>query len=152
MKNNLEKKHPQLSKEWDKEKNGNKLPRDFQPASNKYAWWICPICDHGWNAKISNRSVLKRGCPVCANKVVAPGKNDLATTHPKLASEWHPSKNDHLTPEQVTYGSAKKRFGGNAQKIMNTKHRFSTEHMVQNAQNAIQVGRLLSLNKQLFIM
>ena len=108
MKNNLEKEHPQLSKEWDKEKNGNKLPRDFQPASNKYAWWICPICDHGWNAKISNRSVLKRGCPVCANKVVAPGKNDLATTHPKLASEWHPSKNDHLTPEQVTYGSAKK--------------------------------------------
>ena len=38
---------------------------------------------------------------------VLPGYNDLATTNPELAKEWHPTKNGSLTPEQVTAGSHK---------------------------------------------
>ncbi len=34
--------------------------------------------------------------------------NDLATTHPALAAEWHPTLNGDLTPDQVTRGSGKK--------------------------------------------
>lgn len=106
--NNLELAFPELSKEWDKEKNGDKLPSNFKPASNKYAWWLCSSCGHSWSTKISNRSSLGRGCPLCSNKAVVMGKNDLATTHPYLSKEWHPTNNKNLTPAEVTYGSGKK--------------------------------------------
>lgn len=36
------------------------------------------------------------------------GINDLATTHPQLAEEWHPSRNGDLSPREVSYGMAKK--------------------------------------------
>ena len=48
------------------------------------------------------------GCPYCANKLVYRGYNDLATTHPELAAEWHPTKNENLTPQDITFGSGKK--------------------------------------------
>lgn len=32
----------------------------------------------------------------------------LATVNPKLAAEWHPTKNGDLSPDQVTAGSGKK--------------------------------------------
>ena len=34
--------------------------------------------------------------------------NCLATTHPDLVKEWHPDKNENLTPEGFTAGSKKK--------------------------------------------
>ena len=105
---NLELDFPELSKEWDAGKNKGKLPSDFKPASNQYAWWLCSTCGHSWSTKISNRTSLGRGCPLCANTVVVEGKNDLATTHPCLSMEWHPTKNKQLTPKDVTYGSGKK--------------------------------------------
>ena len=37
---------------------------------------------------------------------MVPGVNDLATTHPKLAEEWHPTKNGDLHPTDVSYGRA----------------------------------------------
>ncbi|MHA3723751.1 zinc-ribbon domain-containing protein [Leucobacter sp. HY1910] len=33
------------------------------------------------------------------------GINDLATTHPALAAQWHPELNQELTPDQVSHGS-----------------------------------------------
>ena len=34
-----------------------------------------------------------------------PGFNDLASLHPQIAGQWHPSLNAPLTPDQVTAGS-----------------------------------------------
>jgi len=42
--------------------------------------------------------------------------NCLATTHPKIAKQWHPTKNN-LTPLNVGKGS-KKLFGGNVVKMI----------------------------------
>jgi hypothetical protein len=106
-KKNLELDFPEISKEWNKEKNRDKLPSDFMSASNKYAWWLCSSCRHSWSTKISYRT-RGGGCPLCANRIVVAGKNDLATTHPYLSMEWHLTKNKQLTPEEVTYGSGKK--------------------------------------------
>ena len=36
------------------------------------------------------------------------GFNDLATTHPKIAAQWHSGLNGQLTPQMVTAGSHKK--------------------------------------------
>ena len=99
---------PLLLKEWNYEKNYPLTPQDFTPASNKFAWWTCSKCGYVWQAKIGNRSLLKRGCPCCVSHVVVVGKNDLTTTHPQLAKEWHPTKNKNLTPDMVSFGTGKK--------------------------------------------
>lgn len=94
--------------EWDFESNQSLDPNRLTIASNKRASWKCSKCGHHWEAKISNRLVLGRGCPLCANKVIVNGRNDLATTHPELAKEWHPTKNQELTPTSISFGSGKK--------------------------------------------
>lgn len=95
---------PLLLKEWDYEKN-DRVPQDYSPASGTEVNWICSVCGYHWPAKISNRAILKRGCPACKNKVVWPGHNDLATTHPEVAAEWDYEKNGDLTPQMVTHGA-----------------------------------------------
>lgn len=97
-----------LMAEWDFEKNRSLDSHRLTRGSNKSAAWICQTCDHKWDAKISNRAFLGRGCPLCANRVVVAGKNDLCTTHHELACEWHSEQNGNLKPTNVTYGSGKK--------------------------------------------
>jgi Zn finger protein HypA/HybF involved in hydrogenase expression len=106
-KNSLKERFPELSKEWSYAKNKDLSPKDILHSSSRKVWWTCSICNHDWQAKLSNRTYLGRGCPLCANKVVVAGKNDLATTHPHLANEWHFKKNGEMTPKNITYGSGK---------------------------------------------
>lgn len=96
----------ELIKDWDYSKN-EMTPSEVTPCSNIYIYWKCHKCGHEWKAKLSNR-VNGRGCPLCSNKVVVPGRNDLATTHPELANEWHPTRNGSLKPTDVTYGMRNK--------------------------------------------
>lgn len=97
-----------LMDEWDLEKNkeAGHDPERIGSQSNKYAFWKCK-CGYKWSAKISNR-YHGRGCPCCARKIVVPGINDLATTHPKLAKEWDYERNGDLKPNMVLYGTAKR--------------------------------------------
>ncbi len=64
--------------------------------------WRCER-GHRWTATIYSRRA-GRGCPVCANKVVLAGYNDLATTDPDLAAQA-----DGWDPTTVTAGSEKMR-------------------------------------------
>lgn len=100
--------YPNLLREWDYEKNNkiNLYPQNTTSGSNKKAWWKCSKCGHSWQAKILNRKT--RGCPLCANRVVVSGINDLATTHPEIAKEWDYEKNGSLLPTQITRGNGKK--------------------------------------------
>jgi hypothetical protein len=106
--NNLEKNYPDLIREWNCPKNTGLHPSRVLYTSSVKVWWACTSCDYEWEARISNRSVLGRGCPLCANKVVVEGKNDLVTTHPELAAEWDFEKNKPLKPSKISYGSGKK--------------------------------------------
>lgn len=65
---------------------------------------ICPI--HGLFRQ-SPTSHTKSGCPYCTNHAVH-FLNCLATTHPELAKQWHPTSNNNLTPFDLTYGSGVK--------------------------------------------
>ena len=98
---------PDLAAEWHPTNNGDLKPYNFTIKSGKKVWWRCDKADdHEWSAKISDRS-NGSDCPYCnGNKVVL--SNCLATTHPDLAKEWHPTKNEKLTPSDVTNGSGKK--------------------------------------------
>ncbi|EFF64599.1 conserved domain protein, partial [Turicibacter sanguinis PC909] len=105
-KNSLAVLHPELVKQWHPIKNGQLKPENFRSHSMEKVWWQCSK-GHEWRAIIDSRS-KSRGCPYCANKLVWAGFNDLATIHPELEKEWHPTKNADLTPQQVTIGSGKK--------------------------------------------
>ena len=99
--------HSLLIKEWDYEKN-KKGPQEYTPKSNEEVFWICSKCGYHFKAKISNRVRRNGGCACCRGLVHVKGINDLTTTHPKLAAEWHPVKNNGLLPADVSYGMAKK--------------------------------------------
>jgi DNA-directed RNA polymerase subunit RPC12/RpoP len=61
---------------------------------------------HEWEAVISTRN---RGndCPYCAGQLVNV-ENCLTTVNPLVASEWHPTKSNSLTPFDFTANSNKK--------------------------------------------
>ncbi|WP_051348560.1 zinc-ribbon domain-containing protein [Peribacillus kribbensis] len=104
--NDLETLHPQLAKEWHPSKNGDLKPSGVVDKSNKKVWWL-GSCGHEWEARVNSRN-RGTGCPYCDNRLVLQGFNDLATTNPKAAKEWHPTKNGDLQPTEVTSGSDKK--------------------------------------------
>ena len=102
-------KNSKIASEWHPHKNGNLTPSDFAVSSNKKVWWLCSNGeDHEWEAKISNRTVLKQGCSICSNQK-AVKSNSLVTTHPILSKEWD-FKLNKLTPSEVVAGSHKKYF------------------------------------------
>lgn len=104
--NDLASKNPELAVQWHPNKNGSLTPQEVRPGSSRKVWWLCEK-GHEWQATIASRS-SGTGCPVCANRKIIPGENDLATTHPALAAQWHPSKNGTLTPEKISHGYDRK--------------------------------------------
>ena len=102
----------ELMKEWDWKANADLAPSSLTLGSHKKAWWKCPKCKGKWQAYISDRtgkdSRHHTKCPYCSGRKVLSGFNDLATINPRLASEWHPTKNGNLKPVDVTIGSGKK--------------------------------------------
>ncbi len=107
--NNLAYLYPEISSEWhpDNETSSNNITC----YSHKKVWWICSECGYGknkeWFAMISGRTSAGNGCPACSGFVVS-NNNRLSLLFPEIASEWHPTKNGDLTPNNTSYGSDKK--------------------------------------------
>ena len=97
---------PRLVQEWDLVANGGISPDEVCVGEDSDKAWRCSE-GHTWTTRIRHR-LSGTGCRVCAGQEVDPGKTDLATTHPLLAAEWHPSKNLPLTPRDVIAGTSKK--------------------------------------------
>ncbi|MCK9577663.1 MAG: zinc-ribbon domain-containing protein [Clostridia bacterium] len=98
--NDLATLRPDLALQWHPIKNGTLTPQSVTCGLNVKAWWICSL-GHEWEARIADRS-KGCGCPICAGQKVLIGYNDLATTNPELAKQWHPIKNGDLKPTNVT--------------------------------------------------
>lgn len=97
---------PEVASEWNYDKNGDLKPEEVSTFSHKKVWWICKE-GHEWEATISHRT-SGTTCPYCSGRIVIEGKNDLATTNPKLSKEWNYSRNGDLTPYNTSAGSDKK--------------------------------------------
>jgi Probable Zinc-ribbon domain len=86
--NDLSTTHPKIAAEadgWD--------PSVQLPGSHKRVSWKC-VHGHKWFTTIRSRTSRNSGCPICINKILCKGFNDLATTHPELAAEadgWDPT-------------------------------------------------------------
>ena len=105
--NDLATTRPDLAAEWHPTKNGDLKPSDVMAGSMTKAWWLCHE-GHEWQTAVLDRAKSGTGCPVCSNRLVIAGFNDLATTRPDLAAEWHPTKNGDLKPCDVVAGSTKR--------------------------------------------
>lgn len=100
--------YPDLAAQWHPTQNGARTPDQVVIGSQQQVWWKCPKGpDHEWRTSVAKRTKDKRGCPCCSGRKVSI-TNCVATVHPALAKEWHPTKNGTLTPEQVVAGSEKK--------------------------------------------
>ena len=99
--------YPDLAKQWHPTKNGVLTPDQVSAKCSKKVWWVGP-CGHEWNAIIANRTTRDTSCPICKHRILIAGENDLLTTNPSLAAQWHPTKNENFTPDMVTEGSSKR--------------------------------------------
>lgn len=105
--NDLATVNPALAAQWDFVVNGNLKPTMFSAGSGKKVGWICEK-GHHWEATIASRNA-GAGCPACARDSIGERTKNrylvksgsLAVRNPKLASEWHPTKNGDLLPTMV---------------------------------------------------
>ncbi len=103
--NNLGILYPRLAREWHQTKNGKLTPFKVRPKSKEKVWWRCKN-GHEWQAVIRNR-VRGNNCPCCIGRK-ASKEHNLGVANPALIKEWHPTKNEKLTPFYVTPNSHKK--------------------------------------------
>ena len=83
---------PDLAVEWHPTKNRPLTPDDVKPGSGRKVWWQCQVEPaHIWHMTINYRAQGHR-CPMCQS---------LQALYPRLAAEWHPTKNGTLTPDTV---------------------------------------------------
>jgi hypothetical protein len=99
---------PKVAAEWHPTENGELTPHDVIAGTPRRVWWKCPEgSDHEWQATVANRVVSSTGCPFCVNRRLC-SSNSLAAVYPKLAAEWHPTKNGELTPRDVVGGTPRR--------------------------------------------
>ena len=89
---------PDIAAEWS-DRNYHLLPTQVTVFANRKAWWKCKDCGKEWYTLISTRSGGSK-CPYCSGYKLLKGFNDLATTHPEIASEWS-EKNLPFKPDAV---------------------------------------------------
>jgi hypothetical protein len=104
--NSLAAKYPHLIKEWHPTKNGDLTPDDVSPITARTAWWVGK-CGHEWETQVRHRAILETKCPYCTGHKVSIS-NCLMTINPKLALDWHPTKNNEKTAYDFTSSSSEK--------------------------------------------
>jgi hypothetical protein len=103
--NTIANKFPIIAKEWHPTKNEIFTPNNVCPNAKMKAWWLCPQ-KHEYQAICANRTRSNSGCPYCKGKKTCED-NNLLEGFPKIASEWHPTKNVK-SPTEYTISSGKK--------------------------------------------
>lgn len=102
--NDLATTHEYLLKEWNYDK--NKIsPAQIGKGSNQKVLWICGK-NHEWMASPHNRA-KGNGCPICANRIVLRGFNDLSSREPTLVAEWDYEQNAPINPCEALFRSTK---------------------------------------------
>lgn len=104
--NCMRKTHAHLAAELHPTKNGDVTPDNVLASTSKQLWWRCQKYQHEWQTAGATRA-KGAGCPYCGNRYAWPGFNDMATTRPDLAAQWHPTKNGDLRPSDVVAGTNK---------------------------------------------
>ena len=106
--NSLATRFPDVARSWHPTLNGEATPEQVVSGTKQKFWWKCDVADdHEWKASASNRTANRSGCPGCSGRH-ASVTNSLETRFPEIAAQWHPTKNEGVTPADVVAGSSKK--------------------------------------------
>lgn len=104
--NDLATTHPELAQEWS-ERNDPLTPAEVNEKSRNNVWWKCSACGNEYKAVVHSR-VHGLKCPVCTDRAVLQGYNDLATTDPEIAAEWDYSRNTGRCPSNISRHSSER--------------------------------------------
>ena len=121
--------------EWHPTKNTDLAPAEVTAGSHQKVWWQCES-GHEWQASIANRA-KGRGCPYCSNRKVD-ASNCMAASHPKLATEWHPTKNGQVDANSSSPRAAGRRFGGYAMRAMYGK----LPSAIEDKEEAVHIAQI----------
>lgn len=88
---------------WDLTRN-DKRPDEVTAGADYRVGLKCPDCPAEWATSAYNFFTLGSRCPGCINKLVVPGVNDLATTHPDVVEGYWSPRNT-IKPTEITSGS-----------------------------------------------
>ena len=107
---------PDLAAQWHPDLN-DRTPADVSVGSAYLAVWRgCQVnTEHVWTSMVRWRvksPLIENPCLICTGWQVMAGVSDLATTHPELAAQWHPTLNNRPA-SSVGYGSAFKAWWTN---------------------------------------
>jgi hypothetical protein len=92
---------PDIAALWHPTLNGEKKVSSIKSGSYAKIWWRCAK-GHEWKAMVRTLEA-GIGCPVCLEiGEFRPGKNDLETLCPEIASQWHPEKNGNRSPADMS--------------------------------------------------
>ncbi|GAA4155989.1 zinc-ribbon domain-containing protein [Leifsonia shinshuensis] len=99
--------NPVASAQFRPELNDGKTLDGVRAFSTQVFTWQCEL-GHLWSVACSSRS-KGNGCPICRNRVLLVGFNDLQSREPSVAKDWDYERNNGLTPKDVIYCSSKLR-------------------------------------------
>lgn len=102
-KGSLQDHYPELTKEWDWDKNELR-PDEVVSGSQKVIYWKCSKCGHEWKDSVYNRSKRNSICPEC--KVRKNKENSIGAICPESLRYWS-QKND-VSPYEILSGSPRK--------------------------------------------
>jgi len=104
--NDLATTHPEILAAWSP-LNTLVTPQNVQAGTtSRKVLWRCQK-GHDYSATPANKVLGGTECPYCAGQKVLAGFNDMETTHPELARQFHPTQNGNLTTKNTVAGSSK---------------------------------------------
>ena len=98
--------HPELVAEWHPAFMHYQAPTSLSAGSNAIVQWLCPK-NHTYEMRVWDRTHGK-GCLECTRAENRATAINLTITHPKLASEWHPTLNGDAEASSYTAGGRRK--------------------------------------------
>lgn len=100
--NSLAARRPAIAKQWHPTRNGALTARDVTPHAHRVVWWQCREAEHEWRISVHNRT--GPNCPLCLHRRTAP-EDSLPAVLPRLAKQWHPTRNGNLRARDLVVGS-----------------------------------------------
>lgn len=98
--------HPDKIKYWSFDLNESS-PSEYNYGSSEIVWWICPADPkHQWSQSVRRFCARKTDCMFCSRRPVQLAFQ-LSNRFPDIAKEWHKTRNNYLTPENVSYHSTR---------------------------------------------
>ena len=97
-----------MAAQFDYEANYPLSPEMISAYSHKKIGWVCDQ-GHKWTQYPQNRMRAKDpSCPICADRIVVSGVNDLFTLYPQLEKEWDFRENAGINPRTIPRASNKR--------------------------------------------